>query len=123
MATIWKSCWHNIAAASAGNFNCTVQGPMDKGNVLEDILLSMAAASGDGSVPCVYVGDSIGDLAALLAAHVPIVLGNNAMLRHALNTFGCTLHALSDAALVAGDHPAGARSACFPHRARLCCLC
>jgi hypothetical protein len=80
---------------------------MDKGSLLEDILLSMAAASGDGSAPAVYVGDSVGDLAALLAAHVPIVLGANAMLRHALNTFGCTLHALAGADAPAAGYPAG----------------
>ena len=95
----------------AGNVLANIQGPMDKGNVIEDVLLSMAAASGDGSAPAVYVGDSIGDLAALLAAHVPIVLGGNAMLRHALNTFGCTLHTLTaHADLLSGGHPAGART-------------
>lgn len=75
--------------ACTGNINCSVQGPLDKGNILEDLLLDIAAASGDGSSPCVYIGDSVGDLSALLVANRPVVLGNNAMLQHALHTFGC----------------------------------
>jgi phosphoserine phosphatase len=80
-----------IESHGAGNIACTVQGPLDKGNILEDILLDIAAASGDGSAPCIFVGDSVGDLSALLVANFPIVLGHNPMLDHALRTFGCAL--------------------------------
>lgn len=72
---------------------------MDKANVLEDLLLDRAADSGDGSAPCVFVGDSVGDVAALLAANVAIVLGSNATLSSALDAFGCVLHAAADAAV------------------------
>jgi hypothetical protein len=78
---------------------------MDKSNTLEDMILSLAAASGDGSSPCVYVGDSIGDLAALLVANIPIVLGSNAMLDHALSTFGCTRHPLGGGAVTFEENP------------------
>ena len=80
---------------------------MDKGNALEDILLSLAASSGDGSAPAIYVGDSLGDLAALLAAHVPIVLGSNAVLRHAIEAFGCTVHPIAAADATGAAQPAG----------------
>lgn len=93
--------------ARAGGIAPSLQGPMDKGNLLEDILLSQAAASGDGSVPAIYIGDSVGDLAALLAASYPIVLGNNTKLRLALHHFGCTLHPLAEALPLDHDHPPG----------------
>lgn len=79
---------HEGRCGRAGSIACSVQGPLDKGNILEDILLDIAAASGDGSAPCVYVGDSVGDLSSLLVANRPVVLGHNPMLQHALRTFG-----------------------------------
>lgn len=88
---------------AAGAIVCHMQGPVDKGTVLEDILLSIAAASGDGSAPCIYVGDSVGDLSALLVANFPIVFGDNAVLAHALSAFGCHVQALQEAPVAIAD--------------------
>jgi hypothetical protein len=96
-----------MLADDAGNILCNLQGPMDKGTAFEDILLSHAAASGDGSIPSVFIGDSVGDLAALLAAAVPIVFGCNATLRRALATFGCNLHPVSEIEMGSTTKPPG----------------
>ena len=82
---------------------CHMQGPVDKGTVLEDILLSIAAISGDGSAPCIYVGDSVGDLSALLVANFPIVVGENAVLAHALSAFSCHVQPLQEAPVAIAD--------------------
>lgn len=53
------------------------------------------------------MGDSIGDLAALLVADFPIVLGNNATLRRAMTAFGCFLSPLSESSMSGGSLAVG----------------
>jgi Phosphomethylpyrimidine kinase len=93
--------------ARAGHMQCQCQGPMDKANILENLLLDRAADSGDGSAPCVYVGDSIGDLAALLSADVAIALGANPRLRSAFDAFGCVLHPIAEMTMATASQPPG----------------
>ena len=67
----------------------------DKGGVFDTVLLDRAAETGAVGGLSVYVGDSASDLAALTAADVGIVVGNNVLLRRVCAAAGLRLLPLS----------------------------
>lgn len=73
-----------------------IESGADKAAVLERLLHKSAARQRQGMAGLtVYVGDSMSDLAPLLAADVGIVIGQNKLLRRVAKAAGVQLKALA----------------------------
>jgi hypothetical protein len=78
-------------AVSTGLIDRRLTGPEQKG----ELLRSLIAARGSGTgVPSVYIGDSLGDLSALLVADIGVVVGTSSSLRKVCSTYGVKLKTL-----------------------------
>ncbi|KXZ50218.1 hypothetical protein GPECTOR_17g855 [Gonium pectorale] len=92
------------AGLTSGRLTKRVQSARDKRNALaalREALAAAATAGGGGGGAVVYVGDSVSDLAALLAADVGVVVGTNRLLRRVAERFGVRLRPLAAAPLAA----------------------
>ena len=101
-AEIAKSLYKDVTAASR-----RIESGQDKAAVLDRLLLKAAARqSQSGPGLAVYIGDSMSDLAPLLAADVGIVIGQNRLLRRVAAAAGISLRPLvCGAALDTGHSP------------------
>ena len=59
-----------------------------------------ASAGSSGLKRCVYVGDSVNDLAAMVCADVGIIIGSNALLRRVAASAGIQLRQLHEGGIL-----------------------
>lgn len=76
---------------STGMIEKRLTGPLQKGELLRK-LFDADRSKSDG--PRVYIGDSIGDLSALLEADIGIVIGTSSSLRKVCSIYGIKLQSL-----------------------------
>jgi thiamine phosphate phosphatase / amino-HMP aminohydrolase len=81
-----------VEAVSTGTIERSLTGPAQKGDLLRS-LLSKRAEQNRGK-PSVYIGDSLGDLSALLGADVGVVVGSSSSLRKVCSSFGIEMKSL-----------------------------
>lgn len=81
-----------VEAVSTGTIERSLTGPTQKGDLLRS-LLSQRSEQNLGK-PSVYIGDSLGDLSALLEADIGVVVGTSSSLRKVCSTFGIEMKSL-----------------------------
>lgn len=81
-----------VKAVSTGTIERSLTGPTQKGNLLRS-LLSVNIDQNHGK-PSVYIGDSLGDLSALLEADIGVVIGTSSSLRKVCSSFGIEMKSL-----------------------------
>lgn len=79
---------------SSGNLGKKVKSAFDKEVIFQDLLRKKSAGSSEGL--SVFVGDSIGDILALLQSDVGIVIGKSHTLRKVAKSFGIKLQPLQE---------------------------
>jgi len=87
-----------------GGLKRSIVGPADKARCFARLRAESSAASRDGRA-CVFVGDALPDLTAMLDADIGILIGENALMRTALAAVdgAMPLRALSEAAAEDGS--------------------
>ena len=83
----------NEEAVSTGNIDRKLTGPKQKGDLLRTLLSTHVKTNGG---PSVYIGDSLGDLSALLEADVGIVIGTSSSLRKVCHIYGIEFKSLDN---------------------------
>eukprot|EP01036_Dinobryon_divergens_P033011 gene33011-42708_t len=88
---------------TTGAINKLVTGPLDKANIFRKIIRGSdgnyeVGESGSGrllaAARSVFIGDSVGDLSAMLEADVGVIIGSSSSLRRVCAIFGITLASL-----------------------------
>lgn len=104
---------------STGMLRRAVVGPADKARCFARLREQSAAARRDGRA-CVFVGDALPDLTAMLDADVGILIGENPLMRAALDIAGGPLRELTRAAEQDGAlHPGVYVATCWDDIARV----
>ncbi len=77
----------------------SISGSVDKKTVIESIVAAQSSKALNTSAPstCVYIGDSLTDIAALLQSDVGIIVGSSKSLRRVCAAFGVQVRPLFSA--------------------------
>jgi thiamine phosphate phosphatase / amino-HMP aminohydrolase len=81
-----------LEAVSTGTIQRSLTGPAQKGELLRSLLSDRDEQN--RVKPSVYIGDSLGDLSALLEADIGVVVGTSSSLRKVCSSFGIELKSL-----------------------------
>ena len=82
---------------STGSIERSLTGPEHKATLLRSLIQSAPAStqpSSSSSICSIYVGDSLGDLSALLEADIGIILGNSSSLQKVCAAYGIEIRSL-----------------------------
>lgn len=79
-------------AISSGTIERRLTGPKQKADLLRSLLSGRVEQNLDK--PSVYIGDSLGDLSALLEADIGVVIGTSSSLRKVCSSFGIEIKSL-----------------------------
>mmetsp|Transcript_19732 Transcript_19732/g.28166 ORF Transcript_19732/g.28166 Transcript_19732/m.28166 type:complete len:525 (+) Transcript_19732:1-1575(+) len=96
---------------STGWIDKKVTGPLHKATVFHDLHSKSNTSSNSccnssvAAASSVFIGDSLGDLAALLAADLGIVIGHSSTLRRVCNAFGIAFRSLDAVIAPAASSP------------------
>jgi thiaminase len=86
---------HTADSVSSGAIERNLTGPKQKADLLKS-LLSVEKSNGN---PSAYIGDSLGDLSALLEADIGIIIGTSSSLRKVCSIYGIALESLDNVIL------------------------
>lgn len=84
----------NLESISTGCIQRVMTGPQQKGEMLQSII-----AKNENSHPNVYIGDSLGDLSALLESDIGIIIGKSSSIRKVCSTYGVELQTVDQLVL------------------------
>ena len=85
----------DVESISTGYIQRVMTGPQQKGAKLQEII----AKNEGGSHPNVYIGDSLGDLSALLESDIGIIIGKSSSIRKVCSSYGVELQTVDQLVL------------------------
>ena len=94
-----------VELVSTGMIDRKLTGPEQKGELFRKLIAENSLSSGS---PSIYIGDSLGDLSALLEADIGVIIGSSKSLRRVCTAYGVQLKSLDtvvfkDKSVIASD--------------------